>query len=173
MADPFSGIIDSYLRDIYNQGEIEMWRGLAVPCTLIHVPQKTVCSDCGGITIGGLPGNFTQAGLPVPPFAQICGSCGGSGYKEVAQTEEVRMQINVDPKNFLAQFKPMIIEAPQNFLETKARLEDMPAIMKCVEAIMNNLLQGWAINRYRRVSGPVPSGMFQNKFFHMLWQING
>jgi hypothetical protein len=173
MSDPFSGIIDNFLRETYNQGEIEMWRGLSVPCTLIHKATKTPCSDCGGVTIGGLPGNFTQAGLPVPVFSQVCPFCGGTGYKEETTTEEVKMQINVDPKGFLATFKPLIIEAPQNFMETKARLEDMPAILKCSEMIINNLLQGWANNKYSRASGPVPSGMFQNKFFHMLWKING
>lgn len=172
MSDPFSGLIDSYLRDTYNQGEIEMWRGLAVPCTLI-LPSVEIPCDCSPVAIGGFPGHYTQHGLPVPVFAGICPNCGGSGFRQVSETEEIRMQINIDPRNFLGVFKPMIVESPQNFLESKARLQDLPSILKCVEIVINTNLQGYTGYRYSRASEGVPSGMFQNKFCHILWKRNG
>lgn len=169
----FSGIINSTLRDIYNDGEIEMWRGLAIPCTIIYAPTKIPCSNCVDVTIGGFTGNISQDGMSLPGFAEFCPYCAGTGYKEVSETSDVRMQINVDPRSFLGVFKPMIIESPQNFLESKARLEDLPALLKCVEVIINTNLSGYKEARYSRASEAVPSGMFQNKFCHILWKRNG
>lgn len=166
----FSGIIDSALRDIYNDGEIEMWRGLGQPCTLIYPAIRTPCSDCNGSIIGNLAGNVLQAGTMVPIFAGTCPNCGGAGFKEVATTEEIKMQINVDTKSFNTVFQKLIIEAPQDFIETKARLEDLPKIMKCTEAILNTTLAGYKEYRCSRASEAVQSGMFQNKFCHILWR---
>jgi len=170
MSNPFSGIIDSTLRDLYNAGETEMWRGLGQPCTLIYPAIKTPCSDCGGLTIGNMPGNVLQPGTMVPMFAQSCPNCGGEGFREITVTEEIKMQINVDAKSFISVFQKLIIEAPNDFLETKARLEDLPKIMKCSEAILNTTLSGYKEYRCTRASEAVQSGMFQNKFCHILWR---
>jgi hypothetical protein len=166
----FSGIIDSTLRDIYNDGEIEMWRGLGQPCTLIFPAIRTVCANCNNSIIGNLPGNVLQDGMPVPVFAQSCPNCGGQGFRESIATESIKMQINVDAKSFLSIFQKIIIEAPQDFIETKARLEDLPSIMKCSEAILNTTLSGYKEYRCTRASEAVQSGMFQNKFCHILWR---
>lgn len=166
----FSGLIDSTLREVYNDGETEMWRGLGLPCLLIYPAIKVDCADCQAISIGSLPGNVLQPGLPVPVFAQSCPYCGGQGFKEISTTEEIKMQINVDPKGFITIFQKMVLEAPNDFLETKARLEDLPKIMKCVEAELNTNMSGYNKYRCTRASEAVMSGMFQNKFCHILWR---
>lgn len=166
----FSGIIDSTLKEIYNDGETEMWRGLGKPCTLIYPATKTVCTTCTTTLIGGFAGNVLQPGLGVPVFAGVCTNCGGQGFHDVIVTDTITMQINVDAKSFIAPFQRIIIEAPQDFIETKARLEDLPKIMKCSEAILNTELSGYKEYRCTRASEAVQSGMFQNKFCHILWR---
>lgn len=164
-----SGLIDSTLRDLYNDGEIEMWRGLGQPCTLIYPAIKVVCG-CNAGSIGNQSHNALQPGVLVPVFAQACPNCGGQGFKESVATEEIKMQINVDAKSFLSVFKQIVIEAPQDFIETKARLEDLPKIMKCSEAVLNTTLSGYKEYRCTRASEAVQSGLFQNKFCHILWR---
>lgn len=174
MSNPFSGIIDATLIELYNQGETELWRGLGVDCQLIFSPIKIACSECLPNVIGGLPGNFNQFGMPIPVFAGgVCPSCGGVGYRESSPTETIKMQINTDPKSFLAIFKPLMIESPGSFVETKLRLEDSPKVKKCVEAILHTAIAGYLEFRCSRASELVFSGLFKNKFVHLLWKRNG
>lgn len=168
-----SGTISSSIRDLYHQGEDEMYRGLSINCILYYPSIKTTCSNCNGQVIGGLPGNVLRHGIPAPVFAGGCIECGGTGFKESQQNEALAMQINTNPAKFIQQFKMVMLEQPGQYAQTKCLLTDMPKILQSVEAVFNSDLVALKEYRYIRASEPLPGGLFQDRYCYTLWRRNG
>lgn len=168
-----SGVISSYLRDTYHEGEDEMYRGLALPCILYYPSVKTVCSDCNGQTIGDLPGNVLRHGIPSPVFAGGCPQCGGTGYRESQPTETLNLQVNTNPTKFAQQFKMLMLEQAGQYAQTKGLLTDMPKLIRCVDILLNNNVGGYIEYKFTRASEPIPGGLFQDRYCYTLWRRNG
>lgn len=65
-------------------------------CTLVYPPKKVAC-DCPTLANGGT-NNVTNFGGPSSFFNNSCSTCGGQGYKEVANAENIRLRLDFDVK---------------------------------------------------------------------------
>lgn len=165
----FDNLITTELLDIYTSGEDEMYRGLAVPCTLELPPQRTECPNCIISPINRTSSGQYKSGGPYPFTIGICPYCHGAGYKELANVLSLPMQVGWKVKDFLDIFKTMaVLEAPESYVQIKAPLSSLMQVNNTVSISINTPWQPVAHYSFRRKSGPIPSGIRQNKYFYML-----
>ena len=104
LFDNFSSIDYSGLQTIFDSaiGSMIDSDACTVPCTLeFGVTKYDDCNNCVYDPIGRKSSNVYEAGGPVPfPFGGLCPMCNGQGKKPVVSTENVKVIIVYNPKEF-------------------------------------------------------------------------
>jgi hypothetical protein len=62
-------------------------------CTLNYPPEKEICPNCKVVKLASGSSNVYKTGGPYPFTTGFCPYCGGVGYKEVPNTESIRLRI--------------------------------------------------------------------------------
>lgn len=169
MTNPFSGLISEDFLDFSTQAEDEMFRGLAVACTLIYPPTRQQCPNCVQNPFSHHGGNVYKSGGPVPFTGGLCPICNGENFKVVENTESIQLQVAWQVKGFLDLFKQKAIaQAPKTFIQIKALNTDLPKIIQSIEFIINTPLTPYIRYRFTKASEAIPSGIRQNKYCYLL-----
>jgi hypothetical protein len=172
MVNPFSGIIDSNFKAIFNDAISAILENgaLTIGCTLEYgITRYENCVNCVFDPIGRKSSNRFQDGGPVPfPFAGICPLCNGAGKKPIVTSENVNLAVIFEPREFLGISTP--VNTADGFIQTLAKKELTPKLQRAKEIIVATEVSGFFSHRYERVSEPTPIGLGNNEFVLCTWK---
>jgi len=175
MVNPFSGIIDSNFKTIFNNAieAILADDALTIACTLEYgITRYEACANCVFDPIGRKSSNRFQDGGPVPfPFGGICPMCNGNGKKPVISSENVQLAVIFDPRQFLDIQTP--VNTPDGYIQTLAKKEMTPKLRRAKDITVATDISGFFNHRYQRVSEPTPIGLGDNNFVLCTWRRSG
>ena len=175
MVNPFSGIIDSSFKSVFNNAisAILADDALTVSCTLEYgITKYENCVNCLYDPIGQKSSNRFQDGGPAPfPFGGICPLCNGNGRKPVTSSENVNLAVIFEPKQFLEINTP--VNTADGYIQTLAKREMTPKLQRAKEIIVATDTSGYFTHRYQRVSEPTPIGLGNSQFILCTWRRAG
>ena len=175
MLSPFSGIIDSNFKTLFNNAIFAILEddALTIPCTLEYgVTKYENCTNCVYDPIGRKSANRYQDGGPAPfPFGTICPFCNGNGRRPLTSSENVKLAVIFEPKQFLEINTP--VNTADGFIQTLAKKTMTPKLQKAKEIIVATDLSGQFSHRYQRVGEPFPMGLGNNEFVICMWRRSG
>ena len=175
MVNPFSGIIDSNFKTVFNNAISAILDdgALTIGCTLSYgVTKYDDCPNCVFDPIGRKSANRFQDGGPVPfPYGGLCPLCNGGGRKGVESTEDIKVAVIFDPRQFLEIKTP--VNTPDSFIQTLAKKEMTPKFQRAKEIIVATEISGFFTHRYQRVNEPTPIGLGNNEFVICTWRRSG
>ena len=172
MVNPFSGIITSEFKDVFNNAisAILDADALAIPCTLSYgVTKYEGCVNCLYDPIGQKSSNRFQNGGPVPfPFGGGCPVCNGAGKRPVETTEDVSLGVIFDPREFLKISTP--VNTPDGYIQTIGKKSMTPKLQRAKEIVVATSVSSFFSHRYQRASEPVPVGLGNSEFVVCTWR---
>jgi len=172
MLSPFSGIIDSSFKNVFNNAINAILENgaLTIQCTLEYgVTKYESCGNCLYDPIGQKSANRYQDGGPAPfPFGTVCPLCNGNGRRPLTSSENVRLAVIFEPKQFLQLNAP--VNTADGYIQTLAKKTMTPKLQKAKEIIVATDLSGQFSHRYQRVSEPSPIGLGNNEFVLCTWR---
>ena len=175
MVNPFSGIIDSSFKSVFNNAisAILADDALTVSCTLEYgITKYEDCVNCLYDPIGQKSSNRFQDGGPAPfPFGTICPLCNGNGKKPVISSENVNLAVIFEPRQFLEMSTP--VNTADGYIQTLANKIMTPKLQRAKEIIVATDISGFFSHRYQRVDEPVPIGLGNNEFVLCMWRRSG
>ena len=170
--NPFSGIIDSNFKSIFNDAISSMLDSTActVPCTLKYgVTKYDSCDNCIYDPIGKKSSNRYLNGGPVPfPFGGICPMCNGAGRRPVESSENVHVMVIFSPKEFMDIGVP--VNSPDGLIQTMGKKEMTPKFQRANQIVVSTDISGFFSHTYQRVSEPTPVGLGNNEFVLCMWK---
>lgn len=141
---------------------------LAKKCALYYPPTTVACSDCAA-SFGNKPGNAFTHGAPTNLSNINCSFCGGTGFKKVAQSEEIMLKLNFNLKSF-KDLIPQNIQVADGILQAKGFIYQIPKILKAEYMVAQTPFSGHIEQRYKLWIPPCDtSNIAQNKFFVSYW----
>ena len=175
MVNPFSGIIDSSFKSVFNNAisAILADDALTVACTLEYgITKYEDCVNCLYDPIGQKSSNRFQNGGPVPfPFGSLCPLCNGNGKKPIISSENVSLAVIFEPRQFLEMSTP--VNTADGYIQTLANKIMTPKLQRAKEIIVATDVSGFFSHRYQRVSEPTPIGLGNNEFVLCMWRRSG
>lgn len=159
-----SGIITTY------QNVIDaVIRDLGKTITLVYPPKQMACVDCNADSIGAKTSNRYVTGMPVPTFKTVgCEYCGGTGYKSVEVTENLKVNIYWTQKDFIK--TGVGVDLPDGTIAIRAFLTDLPKLERCDSILVHNDIVGYGQIRFQRIKKPVLQGLGIDRYIWMYWQ---
>ena len=175
MVNPFSGIIDSTLKSVFNNAINAILEdgALTVACTLEYgITRDESCVNCLYDPIGQKSSNRFQNGGPVPfPFGSVCPLCNGNGKKPVLSSEEVNLAVIFEPRQFLEISTP--VNTADGYIQTLANKSMTPKLQRAKEIVVSTDVSGFFTHRYERAGEPLPVGLGNNEFVLCTWRRSG
>lgn len=175
MVNPFSGIIDSNFKSIFNNAITAMLEdgALTVACTLDYgITKYENCANCLYDPIGQKSSNRFQGGGPAPfPFGTLCPLCNGDGKRPLTSSENVNLAVIFEPRQFLEISTP--VNTADGYIQTLAKSVMTPKLRRAKEIVVSTDVSGFFSHRYQRVSEPVPIGLGGNEFVLCTWRRAG
>tara|TARA_R100000808_G_scaffold23947_1_gene53963 strand:- start:9601 stop:10128 length:528 start_codon:yes stop_codon:yes gene_type:complete len=175
MVNPFSGIIDSSFKSVFNNAISALLENdaLTIACTLEYgITKYENCSNCLYDPIGQKSANRFQDGGPAPfPFGSICPLCNGDGKKPVTSSENVNLAVIFEPRQFLEMHTP--VNTADGYIQTLATKSMTPKLQRAKEIVVATDVSGFFTHRYQRVSEPLPIGLGNNEFVLCTWRRSG
>ena len=172
MVNPFSGIIDSSFKSVFNNAISAILEddALTTSCTLEYgITKYDNCTNCIYDPIGQKSSNRYQNGGPAPfPFGNLCPMCNGNGRRPVTSSESVKLAVIYEPRQFLEINTP--VNTADGLIQTLASKTLTPKLQKAKEIIVATELSGYFSHRYQRVSEPSPIGLGSNEFVICTWK---
>jgi len=172
MVNPFSGIVSSEFKDVFNNAMSALLdtTGVAIPCTLYYgITKYESCANCLYDPIGRKSSNRYINGGPVPfMFGGVCPLCNGAGKKPVETTEDVHLAVVFEPREFLDIRTP--VNTADGYIQTLAKKEMTPKLRRANEIVVATDVSGFFPHRYQRVSEPVPMGLGNTEFVVCMWK---
>lgn len=171
MINPFSGIITTQLKTLFNNAISSLLYNdaLTLSCTLHYSATKYIdCTNCIADPMG--QNNFTVYidGGPIPfPFGGICPMCNGQHIKAVETSEPLSMMVIWDYKDFI---NVGTIDNPNGYIQTLTFDEHTPKLKQANEITVANSVRGYTEHRYQRASEPEPCGFGNTEFVACLWK---
>tara|TARA_R110000824_G_scaffold130213_6_gene291986 strand:- start:595 stop:1122 length:528 start_codon:yes stop_codon:yes gene_type:complete len=175
MISPFSGIIDSSFKSIFNDAISAILEddALTIACTLEYgITKYESCVNCLYDPIGQKSSNRFQNGGPVPfPFGGICPLCNGNGKRPITSSENVKLAVIFEPKQFLEISTP--VNTADGYIQTLAKKAMTARLQRAKEIIVATDVSGFFSHRYQRMSEPLPIGLGNNEFVLCTWRRAG
>lgn len=157
-------IIPQSLFDIYNKTTSDfITSNFGVNCAIIYGSNKSVCPNCVFNTLTKSSSNIYKSGGPVPFLNIICPYCEGVGYKNLEQSETIRMRVYFDPKDFIKIEMPNTLVIDAGTIQCIGFLTDLPKIQKCQEVQVDTDNNQYGIDRYNLSGTPNKWGLGQTK----------
>lgn len=173
MTNYFSGIINSDFKQLFTDALSSLFYddALTLPCTIYYGTTKYEdCSNCVYDPIGQKSSNKFQDGGPVPfPFGNICPVCDGRGKRGIESTENIKLMVIWDHKQFV---NVGTINNPEGLVQTMTFVSNTPKLKRAKELIINSDQASYGRYRYQRDSEPEPCG-FSSEFVSCIWKRSG
>ena len=175
MVNPFSGIIDSGFKSVFNNAisAILADDALTISCTLDYgITKYENCGNCLYDPIGQKSSNRFQNGGPAPfPFGTLCPLCNGNGKKPVTSSENVNLAVIFEPRQFLEMSTP--VNTADGYIQTLATKSMTSKLQRAKEIVVATDVSGFFTHRYQRVSEPLPIGLGNIEFVICTWRRGG
>lgn len=175
MTNPFSGIISSDFKQLFNNAISSLLYNdaLTLPCTLHYgVTKYNDCGNCVFDPIGNKSSNKFQSGGSVPfPFGSICPMCGGNGKTPVETTEDINLMVIWNTKEFIN--FGTVNDGQEDMIQTVTFDENTPKLVRAKELIVATDIAGYARHRFERDSMPKPCGLGNTSFVECIWKRSG
>lgn len=175
MVNPFSGIIDSSLKSVFNNAINAILEddALTVSCTLEYgITKYESCVNCLYDPIGQKSSNRFQDGGPAPfPFGTLCPVCNGNGRRPLTSSENVNLAVIFEPRQFLEMSTP--VNTADGYIQTLAKKTMTHKLQRAKEIIVSTDVSNFFSHRYQRVSEPLPIGLGNNEFVVCTWRRAG
>lgn len=134
-----------------------------VNCELIYPSRREFCANCVFDTIGDKSANRYKHGGPQPFNFGYCPTCGGQGYKEVSNTEIIKLRVYYNPKNWIK------ITTSTNIDESDAQvigfLYDKPKFDRADEIMLDSDQEGYQRYKFTKNSDSIPHGLGHDRYF--------
>jgi len=134
-----------------------------VNCTLMYPSKMEACSNCTYDPIGKKSANRYKSGGPMPFRFGTCPTCGGSGHKEVEQTEVIVMRVYYDSKEWMKIAN--IASSPDDDALVVGFMTDMNKFIRANFIITDSDLQGRQTWKFQKSSSPIPHGFRHYRYF--------
>lgn len=169
--NPFSGIISSELKNLHTNAISALLYDDACTqaCKLSYgVTKHDPCVNCIYDGVGRKSSNRYLPGGPIPfPNGSICPMCNGAGLKAVETTENIKLMVIWDYKQFI---NLNTVNNPEGKIQTVGFAKDAPKIKRAKDIIVATDLAAVATHRFNRISEPQPCGFGTNSFIECLWE---
>ena len=183
MANPFSGIINSTVKQLYiNAIDSLLYDDSCTrPCRIIYTGSKFVdCPNCAFDPIGRKSSNRFQSGGPMPfPQGSICPMCGGAGKRQdVSQTELIDLMVIWDSNAWVrlgggGETASRSAHTPNQLAQTISRVETWAKLNRANEIILDTEVEGYKQLKYTRVGDPELVGIGSSQYVIAMWERNG
>jgi hypothetical protein len=130
-------------------------------CKLVYPPKYVPCSNCEFGTY--------KTGGPMPFTFGLCPMCNSNGTKAEEVSENVILLINWRPSIWEYPILNTNIVKPNNSIETKGFMSDLPKILQCDHLVILNV-DGYKHFKFKLNGEPVDQGsVVQARYFKALW----
>jgi|TARA_R110000744_G_scaffold238416_1_gene355904 hypothetical protein len=171
MANPFSGIITSEMKTLFNNMIDSLLEdsALTVECTLFYgVTKFDNCVNCLYDPIGKKSSNRYQNGGPVPFSFGGCPLCGGAGKKASIASESIKLAVIYNYKQFMDIGTP--VNNPDGVIQTISEKESTPKLKRAKELQTSTDIANYGQHKFERISDPQPVGFGNNEFVFCNWR---
>ena len=142
-------------------------------CELIYpVTKNASCPNCIYSPRQRKSSNIYKAGGPVPfKNHTICPWCGGVGRSSRPVTEDIRLRIYWNQKDWI---NKMPLEVGQSMVMVIGFMTDLPKVEKCDRILLNKDVESYRSWMCEREGEAVPHGLSQDRYFmQMLRRVAG
>lgn len=176
MANPFSGIITSDLKLLFNNmiGALLEDDALTRPCQFIYgITKYTQCNNCVYNAATGKSSGTYLAGGPIPFYSGKCPVCAGEGKIAVTTEEDdIYLAVIYNHKKWLP-MKGSSVLTPEDYIQTICAIDLLPKIKRAKEIIVNTDLVSYVRQRYILEGEPQPIGFGSDDFLVTMWKRAG
>lgn len=129
LFDTFNETIDYFIDDSFG-----------VDCRLYFAKNRVDCTNCIN-TNSNIYGGFDSF------VNRNCHYCGGLGYKESEQTEDIKLRLYYDKKKWLRIIDP--IDAPDGTVQVIGYLSDLPSLRAADYMVINTAQEDIIRQKYK------------------------
>lgn len=175
MSNPFSGIISSNFKSIFNNAIDSLLEdnALSLPCKLIYNNQtnNTYCNNCIFDNISLMSSNLYNGTGPNPfENGSVCPVCLGLGYlKYETSSENIYLAFIFDSKYFL-NMNSKVVNIPDGVIQSLCNINLLAKIKNAQEVVFDNNLTNIGHFKYERASDPEPVGFGDNRYIMTMWK---
>jgi hypothetical protein len=171
VLDPTASIqIDSSLIAIYQSRIDALINQLGVNIHLEYEPVISPCDNCGYDSQRDRSTGVYKLGGPIPfPRGRKCPKCKGEGVLKIANTRCIKCLVKWNPRD--CHKYGVSVADPSAIVRTKGMLADAPAIMRASTAIINADIEDEMRLRVRRLRGPIPVGLREDRYAITFWEL--
>ena len=171
MSNPFSGIISSDFKKIFNDAidSLLEQNALTVKCSVKYSStEQKVCNNCLFDSISRLSANLYNGSGPIPfPDNTICPVCGGMGVSTNDAQEFLYLGVIFDSKYFLNNANVNIVDG---MVQTYCNISLMSKIRDANEIVFDSAIEKYGSYVYQRAGDPQPCGFGDNRYIVTLWK---
>lgn len=169
--DPTASIqISPELIKIYQSRIDALVNQLGKSVVLEFEPVVTPCDNCMYDSMQNRSTGVYKTGGPTPfPRGQKCPRCKGKGVFESRETRCIKALIKWNPRDYDS--GGVDVATPQAVVRTKCLLSDAALISRASTAIVNAEAQDLMRMRVRRLRGPIPVGLREDRYAITFWEL--
>ncbi len=164
-----AGLVPQSVFDTYNSVvDSLISTDLGINCLLIYPAQRTSCANCIYDTLSNKSSNQYNGSGPEPFTFGVCPWCGGVGYTEVQQTENIKLRIYYSRKYWIK--INAMINIPDGTVQAIGFLSDYPKIMQAQRIQINSDQSGYGNWAYDLHGEPTTHGFKHNRYLVSYWK---
>lgn len=169
--DPNASIqISPTLIGIYQSRIDAMINQLGKNMLLEFAPVEVPCPNCEFDAVAKRSTGIYKAGGPTPfDRGRRCPHCSGAGTLKTQETRCVKCLTKWNPDDYRKH--GVAVEDPNSIVRTKGFLTDAPYFAKSQTAIVNHDISNILKTRVRRLRGPIPVGLREDRYCITFWQL--
>ena len=137
-----------------------------VNCKLTFGTTKSVCINCNFNPITKKSSNTYKTGGPIVFDGSICPYCDGEGYTSLETTENIKLRVYPNRKNWLKIAIPATVK--ENSIQTIGHLRDMSKCRTAKYITANTDVSGHVVYNFQLAGEPIIHGL-DKKFFIAFW----
>lgn len=178
MSNPFSGIIDSSAKTLFNNmiDAILYDDSLTVPCTLVYGDSKwTMCPNCTYSPVLGRSAGLYTSGGPEPfPDGSVCPYCNGKGKVADAAEESVSLAVIFGKSEWKTQLMDTTQKQPKFDAQTLSSLSGTyKKIKRAKYLILDSDISDEVREKFTLDGEPIPCGFGDNRYILCNWIKSG
>ncbi len=170
MANPFSGIISSEFKQLFNNmiDALLEDRALVRPCLLVYDDNSQIeCPNCVVDSMLKTSTNVYKTGGPLQfSSGQICPYCNGNGIILGEDTEEIKIAVIYDMQTMR---KFSSVQYPQGSILTVSAISFLDKFKQAKYLVTNTDLEDSVKLRYKRAQEPEPVGFGAADYCFGVW----
>lgn len=138
-------------------------------CTIVYPEKKLECPNCVYNPFGGSTNTY-KAGGPIAFDGGICPYCTGQGYTVLESTEDIRLRVFFNKKEW-SKFAGSV-QIPEADAMTIGYTSDLPKILAGNKVVLAADESGYADWSFYLAGQPMLHGFGRNMYFITFWKKN-